>query len=164
MAVIPSLVAEMKHESGLTRKILERVPLDRKDWKPHDKSMSLGRLATHIAELPRWVKLILEQDIYDFAANPVPPRVAGDQEELMKIFEENLEVAMQTFAQMQDEVLEGRWKAARGELILYDLPKKVVLRSFAYSHIFHHRGQLSVYLRLLDIPVPGLYGPSADER
>jgi uncharacterized damage-inducible protein DinB len=164
MAIKDAFIAELKHESGLTKKILERVPLDKKDWKPHEKSMSLGRLATHIAQIPHWVSDIHHIDDFDFATRTFTADVAGSTEELMKIYQDTLNKAIKDLESMTDEDFTKKWVVRVGEKIMYDTPKKVALRGWAYSHLIHHRGQLSVYLRLLDVPVPGMYGPSADER
>lgn len=164
MALKDAFIAELKYESTLTKKILERVPMDRKDWKPHEKSMTLGRLATHIAQIPHWITDIIKIDDYDFAARIPKADTATSNEELMHIYQEILDNAIRDLNQMSDEDLNKRWIVRVGDRLMYDTPKKVALRGWAYSHLVHHRGQLSVYLRLLDIPVPGIYGPSADER
>jgi uncharacterized damage-inducible protein DinB len=163
MAVKDAFIAELKHESGLTRKMLERVPLESKDWKPHEKSMSLGRLATHIAQIPHWVSDILHIDDYDFATRFSKPVEAGTSEELLRIYSENLDKALQDLQNSTDDDFAKRWIVRVGDRIMYDTPKKVAIRGWAFSHLIHHRGQLSVYLRLLNVPVPGMYGPSADE-
>lgn len=164
MAVKDAFIAELKYESTLTKKILERVPLDKKDWKPHEKSMTLGRLATHIAEIPHWISNIITIDDYDFATRSLKANTATSTEELMHIYQETLDNAIADLNQTRDEDFNKRWIVRVGDKLMYDTPKKVALRGWAYSHLVHHRGQLSVYLRLLDIPVPGIYGPSADER
>ena len=164
MAIKDAFIAELKHESTLTRKILERVPLDRKEWKPHEKSMTLGRLATHVAQTPHWISDIIHIDDFDFSTRSFNPITAASQEELMKIFQETLDNAFADLDKMSDEDLNKKWIVRMGEKIMYDTPKKVAIRGWAYSHMIHHRGQLSVYLRLLDVPVPGMYGPSADEK
>ena len=164
MAIKDAFIAELKNESALTKKILERVPLDKKDWKPHEKSMSLGRLATHIAETSHWISDIYHIDDFDFATRSFQPTVAASTEELMKIFQDKLDTAFADLEKMNDEDFSKKWIARAGEKVMFELPKKVALRGMAYSHMIHHRGQLSVYLRLLDVPVPGIYGPSADER
>jgi uncharacterized damage-inducible protein DinB len=164
MAVKDAFIAELQYESGLTKKILERVPLDKSNWKPHAKSMSLGRLATHIAQIPHWISDIIHIDDYDFATRSLNSNTAASKEELMQIYQETLDNAVRDLRQMNDEDFNKRWVVRVGNKLMYDTPKKVALRGWAYSHLVHHRGQLSVYLRLLDIPVPGMYGPSADER
>ena len=164
MAIKDAYIAELKHESSLTKKILERVPLDKKDWKPHEKSMSLGRLATHIAEIPHWISRIVNFDDFDFMVQNLTVHVASSPEELMNIFENTLNTALADLEKMSDEDMNNKWIVRAGEQVNFNAPKKVAIRGWALSHLIHHRGQLSVYLRLLDIPVPGIYGPSADER
>ena len=164
MTFAESLVAELKHESGLTQKILERVPFDRKEWWPHVRSMSLGRLATHIAEIPHWIPQILESDSFDFASRPYQPRTAASPEELMEIFRVNIDSSVTALEKATAEDLNKIWVVKRGEQVIYQVLKQAAIRGWAFSHLFHHRGQLSVYLRLLEVPVPGMYGPSADER
>jgi len=164
MALKDALIAEYKTEAARTRKILERVPLDKADWKPHEKSMTLGRIATHIAEVPVWASRILDHDYFDFMESPIKPRIANDTSELLSIHDESVAKAIASLEGADDEHLAKVWSLKRGEHVMFNLPRKVILRDFGYNHIYHHRGQLSVYLRLLDIPVPGMYGPSADER
>jgi uncharacterized damage-inducible protein DinB len=165
MAVKDAFIAELKHESGLTQKILERVPMDKKDWKPHEKSMTLGRLATHIAENTKWISDIINIDDFDFVKNySLKFLTASSQEELMELFHANVNKAIADLSSMSDEDFNKKWTMRRGEQLLFETPKKVGIRGWAFSHFIHHRGQLSVYLRMLDIPVPGMYGPSADEK
>ena len=169
MAIKDAFIAELKHESSLTKKMLERVPLDNKDpivigWKPHEKSMTLGRLATHIAQTPHWISDIIHIDDYDFATRPFLSNTASSQQELIEIFQQWLDKAISDLDNASDELLNQKWIVRQGDKVFYDLVKKVAIRSWGFSHLIHHRGQLSVYLRLLDVPVPGMYGPSADER
>ncbi|MGC4034625.1 MAG: DinB family protein [Chitinophagaceae bacterium] len=164
MAIRDSFIGELKHESALTRKILERVPLDKKDWKPHEKSTSLGRLATHIAETHRWISTILGADEFDFATAAFKPNVASSTEELLAILDKHVNEAIEALSKATDEDFEKQWAIKRGGQTMMSPVKKVAVRGWGFSHTYHHRGQLSVYLRLLDIPVPGMYGPSADER
>ncbi len=158
-----ALIAELQMEAANTRKILERVPVEKNDWKPHAKSMSLGRLASHVAEIPGWVTVTLETDELDFAKSEYKPVVAASTEELLDILDKNMAKAVKTLETIPDEEFDKMWTMRNGDQVFFTLPKKVVLRTFAYSHNFHHRAQLGVYLRLLDIPVPGMYGPTADE-
>lgn len=159
-----ALIAEIKMEAANTRKILERVPLDKSDWKPHDKSMPLGRLATHVAEIPSWVTITLAKDEMDFATTPYKPHVAATNEELVSILDKNVNEAIATLEKMTDAEFSNMWTLRNGEQVFFTLPKAAVLRSFALSHNYHHRAQLGVYLRMLDVPLPGMYGPTADER
>jgi uncharacterized damage-inducible protein DinB len=165
MAVKDAFIAELRYESTSTKKMLEKVPLDKGDWKPHEKSMTLGRLATHVAEISHWVSDIIRIDEFDFMKDfDFKPRTAASAEELLEIFEVNLEKAISDLSSMNDDDFNKPWTVKRGEQVMFSTPKKVSLRSWAYNHMVHHRGQLSVYLRLLDVPVPGMYGPSADEK
>lgn len=164
MASTKELLAELKNESVNTRKMLERVPSEKMHWRGHDKSMTIGRLAAHIAEIPEWISRVLDADDFDFASAQFVPTVKETTEELLQLFDEKLAGAYASLEKASDESLNNTWTVRRGEQVFYQLPKKVGLRNFAFNHLYHHRGQLSVYLRLLDIPVPGMYGPSADER
>lgn len=164
MAIKDALIAELKHESSMTRKMLEKVPLEKKDWKPHEKSMTLGRLATHVAEIPHWISRIITIDDFDFAVQGFSSQVASSGEELLTIFQEKLNKAIADLETMSDEDFNKTWVVRRGDQMRNELPKKVAVRGWGFNHMVHHRGQLSVYLRLLDVPVPGMYGPSADEK
>jgi uncharacterized damage-inducible protein DinB len=164
MPVKDAFIAELKHEAGLTKKMLERVPLDKKDWKPHEKSMTLGRLATHVAQTTHWVSDILKIDDFDFAVRKPTAGTATTQEELLRIFQDNVDSAIRDLSSAGDEDFNKKWIVRTGDKVMYNTPKKVAIRGWALSHMIHHRGQLSVYLRLLDVAVPGMYGPSADER
>lgn len=164
MAIKDAFIAELKHESALTKKILERVPFDKKDWKPHDKSMTLSRLATHVAENSHWVANINRIDDFDFMKDYITTPTASSSNELLEIFQKKLDQALADLEAMSDEDFNKIWTVRRGETVMYSIPKKVAIRGWAFNHNVHHRGQLSVYLRLLDVAVPGMYGPSADER
>jgi len=163
MAIKDALIAELKHEATNTRKMLERIPTDKFDWKPHEKSMTLGRLAAHIAETPLWVLRTIPVDEFDFAKNTFARKTYADTEELLKVFDDKQADAIASLETASDEILNAPYILRRGDHIIFQLPRKVMLRNFTFNHIVHHRGQLSVYLRLLNIPVPGMYGPSADE-
>lgn len=164
MSLNAALIGELKQESVNTRKMLERVPTDKLDWQPHEKSMKLERLAAHIAELPVWFERIINDKEFDFATAVFKREPKESSEEIVKLFDERLASAIKALESASDENLNDTWTFRRGEQIMFQLPKKVALRSMGFNHIYHHRGQLSVYLRLLDIPVPGMYGPSADEK
>ena len=159
-----ALIAELKHEASLTKKMLEKVPMDNPDWKPHDKSMKIGRLATHIAENPTWITEVLTNDNFDFMAKPFSNHIAADSKELLELFDANINAAIASLEKATDEDFNKLWTAKRADQIMFQSPKNATVRAWAFSHMIHHRGQLSVYLRLLDIPVPGVYGPTADER
>lgn len=165
MAIKDAFIGELKHESTLTKKILERVPLENKEWKPHEKSMTIGRLATHVADIPHWVGDIYRIDDFDFMKNyNIKLHTASSSKELMDFFQENLDQALADLEEMKDEDFGKIWTIRRGETVMNSIPKKIAIRGWAFNHLIHHRGQLSVFLRLLNVPVPGMYGPSADER
>lgn len=158
-----AFIAEIKHEATSTKKILERVPQEKFDWKPHEKSMSLGRLASHVAELPGFLNSILTMDDFDFAKGHYKPSNANTPEELMKVFQQKLDEVVQTLQNTSDEKMQANFTLRSGGHVIATVPRMVAVRSMAMNHLIHHRGQIAVYLRLLNIPVPGLYGPSADE-
>ncbi len=164
MAINTTLLGELKHEASSTRKMLERIPADKFDWHPHSKSMKLGRLTKHIAELNLWIERILQSDEFDFATASFSSAFPENIEEILKIFDERLAEATVALEQATDDDLNKIWTVKRNGQVMFQMPKKVAMRSFSYNHIYHHRGQLSVYLRLLDVPVPGMYGPSADDK
>ncbi|MBC7872895.1 MAG: hypothetical protein H7Y01_02805 [Ferruginibacter sp.] len=165
MAIKDAFIAELNFEAALTKKMLERVPMDKKEWKPDEKSMSVGRLATHVAETFKWASDIVNIDDFDFATHySFKFQDAAAQEELMQLFQENLDNATNDLSKMTDEDFAKNWTVRRVEQVMFQLPKKIAVRGWAFSHMIHHRGQLSVYLRLLGVPVPGMYGPSADEQ
>lgn len=163
MSLNESLLQELQQEAQSTRKMLERVPDDKFGWKPHEKSMTLGHLASHLADIPNWVSATVETDELDFAASEYKPVNAGSKAELLKIFDDSMAKAVECLKKASDETLSGNWKMRSGDTVYFDLPKLIVLRNFVLSHSIHHRGQLSVYLRLNDIPLPSVYGPTADE-
>lgn len=162
MSLIQMLVKEMQQEAQTTRKMLERVPNDKYDWQPHPKSMTIRQLATHIAELPGWVSLALKTDGLDFATSPYDPVTINNTTELLDLFERTLAEGEATLSQATDEQLEPMWTLRNGDEIYSQTTKGEMIR-MTFSQVVHHRAQLGVDLRLLDIPIPGSYGPSADE-
>lgn len=158
------LIAELQMEAASTAKMLARIPTDKFGWAPHEKSMKMGRLANHVAELPSWITMTMNTEVLDFANWDYKPAVATTAEELVAIHDQHVKEAVACLENATDADFEKMWTMRNGEQIYFTLPKKVVLRTWAFSHQYHHRGQLSVYLRLLDIPVPGMYGPSADDN
>ena len=158
------LTAELKHEAISTRKMLERIPSDKLAWKPHEKSMTLERIAGHIVEMVSWTKQTLTQDELDFSKFDYTPKQYTDSSQLVADFDKNVAEAIETLSNSSNETMSENWTMRNGEQIYFTMPKAAVMRSFVMSHIIHHRGQMSVYLRLLDIPVPSIYGPSADEQ
>jgi uncharacterized damage-inducible protein DinB len=167
MGLSESLLPEFDHEMANTRKTLERVPLDKPDWKPHPKSMAMGGLATHLGNIPTWVNYTIDQDSLDLApgGEPLPSAaLAASKEELLATFDENIGKARAAIAGARDEELFKPWSLMSNGNTILTMPKIAVLRSFVMNHLIHHRAQLGVYLRLNDIPVPSIYGPSADEN
>ncbi|HVI48458.1 MAG TPA: DinB family protein [Chitinophaga sp.] len=163
ISIIASLLKEMEKEAVTTRKMLERVPEDKYNWKPHQKSMTILRLATHIAELPGWVTLTLTTPELDFAKYDYKPEPLNDNKELLAYFERSLADGRQHLEQANEAQLEENWTLRDGDAIFQTTSRAEMIR-ITYSQIVHHRAQLGVYLRLLDIPIPGSYGPSADEN
>ncbi len=164
MAIYESFLKELKEEAGKTRKLLERVPEKSFDWKPHEKSMSLVRLAIHVAELPGWIAFILDSEGIDFAEFKYVPSEVSNITDLLKVHDGSVEKAIKSLEKTSDEDFSEMWTMRNNEIIYSSNPKYDVLRDFSYNHLYHHRGQLTVYLRLLDIPLPGVYGPTADEQ
>lgn len=162
MNIIQMLLKEMEKEARTTRKMLERVPEDKYDWKPHEKSMTIKQLATHIAELPTWVTMALTTDELDFASSPYSATPINNTTQLLELFERSLEDGRSHLAKATDEELLPDWTLRNGEQI-YSVSSKGEVIRMTYCQIVHHRAQLGVFLRLLEIPIPGSYGPSADE-
>lgn len=162
MAIMQAYVSELDMEAPATRAMLERVPEDRLGWRPHERSMSLGELALHVAQVPGAISEFLTVDEIpapDFGERPSP----ASREEILEALEESLEQAKRTLAGMDDEAAQAVFRVTRDGEELLSMPKVAVARAILLNHWYHHRGQLSVYLRLLDIPVPATYGASADE-
>lgn len=163
MTMIEMFLKEMEEEAKTTRKMLEPVPEDKYDWKPHAKSMTIQRLANHIAELPSWTKMALETDELDFNAGTYVPKLMKNNKELMDYFEKNLKEGRNSLKQAKDNILPKIWVFRNGDTIFSKRTKAEVIR-MSFCQTVHHRAQLGVFLRLLDIPIPGSYGPSADEQ
>jgi uncharacterized damage-inducible protein DinB len=158
-----SLLPEFDRELAVTRAVLARMPDEALDWKPHPKSFSLGELATHVVNVPTWVATTVDADGVDLAA-PFTPPVPGDRETLLRRLDANVATARAKIAGADDRTLMAPWSLRTGDLVHFTMPKAAVLRTFVMNHLIHHRAQLCVYLRLLDVPVPAVYGPSADEQ
>lgn len=156
------LLQELTLEAEVIRKFLERVPFEKADFKPKEKSESLGRLAIHVAEIIAWWKECIENDNLDFI--DFEPKDIKSADELLSYFDTLLAEAKESLSKVEDETLKQEWSMKYGDEILFTLPKKQVLRIFCMNHLVHHRSQLGVYLRLLDIPIPASYGPSADDE
>jgi uncharacterized damage-inducible protein DinB len=163
MSLSDAFIAELKQEAVATRKCLERIPENTFDWKPHEKSFSMSGLAAHVAEMVGWIKDVAETPELDFAAMEYKPFAPETTAELVEYFDKNLSDATESLKNASDGAMMENWKMRNGEQVYFDTPRIQVLRGFIFNHLVHHRGQLSVYLRLQDIPVPEIYGPSADE-
>jgi uncharacterized damage-inducible protein DinB len=163
MSIAQTLLGEFDVEMANTRKVLDRVPLEKADWKPHPKSGTLGWLAGHVANLPEWVTITLSSSELDLATAP-RNKAPQSKQELLEIFEKKAKEARAAIQNAKDPQWAGEWSLKRGGQTLFTMPRAAVVRGFALNHLLHHRGQLTVYLRLIDVPVPGLYGPSADEK
>lgn len=162
MSIIPILLKEFEQEALTTRKMLERVPNDKYDWKPHEKSMNIRSLATHIAELPTWITLGLTTTELDFATAPYNPPVVNTTPDLLELFEKSVIDGRTSLTNAKEEDLLPTWTLRNGDKILSVMTKGELIKH-SISQTIHHRAQLGVYLRLLNIPIPGSYGPSADE-
>ncbi|MBX3282776.1 MAG: DinB family protein [Acidobacteria bacterium] len=158
------LAADFTTDAAVTRRVLERVPTDKFEWTPHEKSMPFGRLAAHIAELQGFPVMIMKEDGLDFAEREYKPFEPASTEELLKFFDEAVAASKAAILGASDEDLLKDWTLRSGETVFFTLPRIGAVRSMVSGHGIHHRGQLSVYLRLNDIPVPSIYGPSADEN
>jgi len=166
LPISASLLPEFDHEMANTRKTLERVPEDKFGWKPHAKSPELGWLASHVARLPEWAVMTMQQDSFDMsapAAASARTKPATSRAELLATFDRNMAAARTAIAGANDEQMMSNWSLLSGEKTIFSYPRVAVLRSFVMNHMIHHRAQLTVYLRMNDVPVPALYGPSADE-
>jgi uncharacterized damage-inducible protein DinB len=166
MKMTELFLAELDREAVATRRVLERVPEGLYDWKPHPKSMPLGYLSTLVATMPAWIDLIINQDEFDFApvnSSRKPPELRTTAE-LVKGLEDSLAKARAALSNTSDEFLLTPWKLLAGGRVITELPRHINIRDAVINHWAHHRGQLTVYLRLNDAPVPAVYGPTADER
>jgi len=166
MALNQLLLPELDQEAASARKTLERIPEDKLEWAPHTKSMSLGKLAGHLAELPGWGAAVLGTDALDI--NPVGgPKyetlVPANRQQAVERFDAEVAKAREELSKISDEDLMKPWSLLSAGQTLFTMPRIVALRSFVFNHLIHHRAQLGVYLRLNDVPVPSVYGPSADE-
>lgn len=162
MTLADILLADFRVELGSTRKYLEAVPDDKFDWKPHEKSMTLGELVAHLAENPSWVSQIAESDL-DFATADYKPLVVSSRAEALAVLDEYAAAFEAALEGKSDDAMLETWTMRNGDAVLMQSPRHAALRSTGLHHWIHHRGQLCVYLRLLGVPVPGVYGPTADD-
>ena len=166
MSIAESLLPEYDHELATTRRLLERVPEAEFAWKPHEKSMTLGQLAGHVANIPFWLIQTMNAPFYDVMAGdkeatlePPPSR-----DVMLKEFDRKVKDARASLAKASDAEMRAPWALKSGEHEIFSLPRVAAVRTFVMNHLIHHRGQLSVYLRLKDVPLPSIYGPTADEQ
>jgi uncharacterized damage-inducible protein DinB len=166
MPIVDALLPEYDHELATTRRLLERVPEADLGWKPHEKSMSLGQLAGHVANLPFWLSATMTADFYDLTAGDKEATLATPEtrQELLETFDEKVKKGRASLAAATDAQMMAPWALKNNGQELFSMPRVAVVRSFVMNHLIHHRGQLSVYLRLRDVPLPAIYGPTADEQ
>src|SRR2546422_4570172 len=164
MSLTDAILQEFAQESKTTRRVLERVPDDRLTWKPHPKSMSLGVLALHLATAPGAIAQWTLVDSYEFPSGGSPMPEAKSNAEILAAHDAGVEKAKSAITQIGDAGLHQHWQATKNGVAFLKMPKAALVRAIVLNHAYHHRGQLSVYLRLIDVPVPSIYGPSADEN
>ncbi len=163
MDTISLLLIELEQESQTTRRLLDLLPEDKLGWKPHQKSMTLGQLAMHLATIPGSISSVVQADSFDVSALATPPQPES-RAQVVEAFEKSLAEAVERLGEFDDAALAKMWAAKKGGRTVTALPRGAVIRFILLNHLIHHRGQLSVYLRLLDVPLPSIYGPSADEN
>lgn len=165
MAIAESFLPEYDHELATTRRVLERVPEAEFGWRPHEKSMTLGELAAHVADMPNYLSAVMDATSYDvLSGGDMTPKMPRSRDALLKAFDEKVKNARASLARASDPEMMARWTLKQGDKEIFSLPRVASVRSFVMNHLIHHRGQLSVYLRLKGVPVPAIYGPSADEQ
>jgi uncharacterized damage-inducible protein DinB len=163
MRIIEAMILEFRQEASQTRRTIERIPEASLDWKPHPKSMTMGGLATHLAEIPGWTSAITDADEFNIVTGEYAPTILKGRSVILNLFDENLTAAIQAMERMSDAMCSTPWTFKKDGHPVFTQPKISVVRSMILNHGVHHRGQLTVYLRLNEVAVPALYGPSADE-
>ena len=164
MSIAEGLLPEFDREMGVTRRLLARVPDGQFAWKPHDKSMTLGRLAEHLAQLPEWAAITIAQDGIEMGPPPADHQPPATRAAVLGLFDQNVAKARLTLRGRSDAELMAPWTLKAQGKEVFTMPKANVLRSFVLNHLVHHRGQLSVYLRMHNVAIPSIYGPSGDEQ
>jgi uncharacterized damage-inducible protein DinB len=164
MSIAQSMLPEFDHEMASTRKTLERIPLDKLAWKPDPKSMPLGRLAGHVTEMVGWGTMTLQSEGLDMNPGDHKPFEVTSREQLLAEFDKNVQALRAALSSAKDEDMMTTWTLKIGGNVLFSMPRVSVIRSMILNHVIHHRAQLTVYYRLNGVPVPALYGPSADEN
>jgi len=167
MSIADALLPEFDQETAVTRKTLERIPGDKLEWRPHEKSMTLEGLATHLSNLPSWTVMSIKEDSFDVApkdGEPFRVEPITSVQDALQAFDKNVAEARAAIAGASDQELMAPWSLKAGGDVVFTMPTVAVLRSFVMNHMIHHRAQLGMYLRMNDLPVPAMYGPSADEQ
>lgn len=164
MRLIDPILMELDREASTTRKCIERVPDDKLGWAPHARSMTAGKLAWHLATLPGWVGAVVLEPGMDFATAPKQPPVPATSKEIAEALSANVASAKKAMASIDDSMAMAEWTLSMAGKVIVAMPRVAFVRNILLNHSYHHRGQLSVYLRLLDVPVPSIYGPSADDN
>jgi uncharacterized damage-inducible protein DinB len=166
MSIVDALLPEYDHELATTRRLLERVPEAEFGWKPHEKSMTLGQLAGHVANMPFWLSATLNAPFYDVNAGDKEARLdpPPSRDVMLKEFDERVSKARASLATKSDAEMMAPWALKSGDQEFFSMPRVTAVRTFVMNHLIHHRGQLSVYLRLKNVPLPSMYGPTADEQ
>ena len=167
MSLSQAILPEFEHEMANTKKVLERIPEDKLEWKIHEKSNTIGWVGMHLAEIPGWADMSLNQDSLDIAppgGEPYRTPVPTSKQEILDRFDQNVDAARKAIASASDEQFMKPWSLLKGGETVFTMPRAAILRSFVLNHNVHHRAHLCVYLRVNEIPVPALYGPSADEE
>ncbi len=162
MKLSERILSELKTEAASTRQLLELIPFEKADFKPHEKSMSLVRLASHVAEISGWWKECLVHDELDFAQGDFTPKVFKSTQEILDLHDDLVAKSEKILTEINEDEFKNPWTMRSGEQIFFTMPKSEVVRSWCMNHLYHHRGQLTVYLRLLDVALPATYGTSAD--
>ena len=164
MPLIDALLPEFDREMGQTRKVLDRVPDDQFEWRPHPTSMTLGRLAEHLAEFPLWATMTMTQSALDISTlRPADYKSPTTRAEVLAMFDANRKIGRAHLANKTDGEFDAPWTLKAGGKELFPMPKASVMRTFVLNHMVHHRGQMTVYLRMLGVPMPSIYGPSGDQ-
>jgi uncharacterized damage-inducible protein DinB len=162
--MLDSMLNELRQEAAATRRVLERVPEEKLSWKPHAKSMSLGQLSLHLASLPGNLVQLAQLDEFDVSQANFDPPMPNSRDQILTAFDESMSAAENYISGIDEKTATGNWRLTHGEREVFSVPRIGLLRSIMLNHSYHHRGQLTVYLRLLDVPVPVIYGRSADEN
>jgi uncharacterized damage-inducible protein DinB len=158
------MLNEFQRECATTRRVLDRVPADKLDWTPHVKSMTIGKLANHIASVPGGISRIAQNDVHEIDPAAFAPPQPKDKKEILDAFEASSKTAQEFIEGLTESAATATWRLTANGKEVVAMPRVELIRNIMFNHLYHHRGQLSVYLRLLEVPVPSIYGPSADEN